>query len=48
MRGEIINLLTIIEKSINITKNEDLIDKLRIKQLDWRNKLELLDKFQNV
>lgn len=48
MSGNIINLLVTIEKSINLTNNKYLIDKLRMKQANWRNRLELLDKFQNV
>lgn len=47
-KDKIINLLVTIEKSINLTDNEHLIDKLRMKQANWRNRLELLDKFQNV
>ena len=46
MRGKIINLLVTIEKSINHTNNEKLIAKLKTKQSNWRNKLELLDKIQ--
>lgn len=48
VRYKIANLLVVIEKSINYTENKHLIDKLKIKQFNWRNKLELLDKIQNV